>query len=173
VNGWRTYKHLSAELTPFSDVADEPIREASPQSREGRTLMNMTDPPVAVRRVDTDRQDVFAFEVKGHLEVSDIENIYGLLEGVYQLHPKIDVLLRMRNYDGIDWSAATRDLSLLGDSKALKHIRRYAVVGGPGWMSATLALFRPFFSIEMKHFEEKEEPEAWNWIGASEIPEKI
>ncbi|MGN6582518.1 MAG: STAS/SEC14 domain-containing protein [Rhizobiaceae bacterium] len=135
--------------------------------------MNITDPPVTVRRLDTNRPDAFAFEVKGHLDVSDIENIYGLMEGAVQVHPKIDALLRIRDYEGIDWNAAMRDWGLLGKTHAMEHIRRYAIVGGPAWMSATLALSRPFLSIEMRHFDEAEEAEAWKWIGAKEIPERI
>ena len=135
--------------------------------------MNITDPPVAVRRLDTDRRDVLAFEACGHLQASDIENIYGLLEGACQLHPKIDVLLRMRDYDGIDWNAMARDWTLLGRSRAIKHIRRYAVVGGPSWIGATIGIFKPFFSLEMRHFDAAEEREAWEWIGAKEIPERI
>ncbi|HVW57412.1 MAG TPA: STAS/SEC14 domain-containing protein [Rhizobiaceae bacterium] len=135
--------------------------------------MNITDPPVRVRRLDTDRQDVLAFEACGRLDVADVENIYGLLEGACQLHPKIDVLLRIRDYEGIDWTAIARDWTLLGRNRAIRHIRRYAVVGGPGWIGATIGLFKPFFSLEMRHFDAAEEGAAWEWIGAREIPEHI
>jgi hypothetical protein len=135
--------------------------------------MNVTDPPVRVRRLDTDREDVLAFEVSGHLQVSDIENIYGLLEGMRQLHPKIDALLRIRNYEGIDWNALARDWSLLGRSRAIRHIHRYAIIGGPGWIAPIISLFKPFFSLEMKHFDAGEESEAWEWIGAHERPVRL
>ncbi|TAM98650.1 MAG: STAS/SEC14 domain-containing protein [Rhizobiaceae bacterium] len=135
--------------------------------------MKVTDPPVRVRRLDADREDILAFEVSGHLEASDIENIYGLLEGACQLHPKIDVLLLFRAYEGIDWNAIARDLSLLGRTRVIRHIRRYAIVGGPGWIAAVIGLFRPFFSFEMKHFDAAEEEKAWEWIGATETPQRI
>jgi hypothetical protein len=135
--------------------------------------MNMIDPPIAVRRLDTDRDDVFAVEIAGRISASDVENIYGLLEGAYQLHDKIDMLVRIADYDGVDWNAALRDVGLLRKTRTLKHIRRYAVVGGPGWMGTMIGFFDPFFSIEMKHFTAEKEAEAWAWIGAREIPEKI
>jgi hypothetical protein len=130
--------------------------------------MGIMEPPVAIRRLDTDREDVFAFELVGRIAASDIENIYGLIEGACALHDKVDMLVRIRDYDGIDWEAAMKDFSLLGKTHALKHIRRYAVVGGPGWMGPMINVFKPFFSIEMKHFDAAEEREAWKWIGASE-----
>jgi hypothetical protein len=160
------------ELTPFSGVAGEAIDEAS-HACGTESRMNITDPPVRVRRLDTDRDDVLAFEVSGHIRVSDVENIYGLLEGACQSHPKIDVLLRIRDYEGIDWNAVARDWALLGRSRAIKHIRRYAVIAGPGWMAAIIGLFKPLFSLEMKHFDAGEEPEAWEWIGAEEIPPRV
>ncbi len=131
--------------------------------------MNAVEPPIAIRRLDTDREDVFAFEIVGHITASDVENIYGLLEGAYTVHDKIDMLVRIKGYDGIDWNAAMRDFGLLGKTHALKHIRRYAVVGGPGWMAPMIGVFNPFFSIEMKHFEASKEAAAWEWIGAVEV----
>jgi len=132
--------------------------------------MSAVEPPVAIRRLDTDREDVFAFEAVGRIAASDVENIYGLLEGACALHDKIDMLVRIRDYDGIDWEAAMKDFSLLGKTRTLKHIRRYAVVGGPGWIGPMVNVFKPFFSIEMKYFDPKEELEAWKWIGAKERP---
>jgi hypothetical protein len=130
------------------------------------------EPPASIRRLDTDRDDVFAFDVVGHIRAPDVENIYGLLEGAYSLHDKIDMLVRIKDYEGVDWDAAMKDFRLLGKTHALKHIRRYAVVGGPGWIGAMVAVFNPFFRIEMKHFETKEEAQAWAWIGASEVTGK-
>jgi hypothetical protein len=130
------------------------------------------EPPASIRRLETDREDVFAFDVVGHITAPDVENIYGLLEGAYSLHDTIDMLVRIRDYDGVDWDAAMKDFRLLGKTHALKHIRRYAVVGGPGWIGAVVVLFNPFFRVEMKHFDLAEESKAWAWIGASEVVRK-
>jgi hypothetical protein len=132
----------------------------------------MMEPPPAIRRLDTDREDVFSFEVAGHITASDVENIYGLLEGTYEFHDKIDMLVRIKDYDGFDWEAAMRDFGLLGRTHALTHIRLYAVVGGPGWVGPLVTVFKPFFRVRMKHFGEAEEAAAWKWIGARERPAK-
>ena len=134
--------------------------------------MGIMEPPASICRLDTDREDVFAFDVVGHIKAPDVENIYGLLEGAYSLHDKIDMLVRIKDYEGVDWDAAMKDFRLLGKTHALKHIRRYAVVGGPGWIGAMIAVFNPFFRIEMKHFDTAEEARAWTWIGASEVTGK-
>ncbi|MBN9076710.1 MAG: STAS/SEC14 domain-containing protein [Rhizobiales bacterium 65-79] len=135
--------------------------------------MGTMEAPVAIRRLDTDREDVFAFDVVGHINASDVENIYGLLEGAYAIHDQIDMLVRIKDYDGVEWDAALKDFNLLGKTHALKHIRLYAVVGGPAWVGPMIAVFNPFFRVKMKHFDETEEEAAWKWIGAREIPIKV
>jgi hypothetical protein len=134
--------------------------------------MGMMESPPAIRRLDTDRDDVFAFDVVGRVTASDVENIYGLLEGACAFHDKIDMLVRIKDYEGVDWDAAMRDFGLLGKTHALTHIRLYAVVGGPGWVGPLVAVFNPLFRVKMKHFSEMEEAAAWKWIGDRERPAK-
>ncbi|APH72695.1 SpoIIAA family protein [Aquibium oceanicum] len=129
--------------------------------------MIVHDNPPHIRRMETGRDDAFGFEITGHITASDIENMFGLLEAAYELHDRIDVLVVVREFEGFDWSAALRKSTLSGKAHALKHIRRYAVVGGPGWMSAAMGFFKPFLSVEMRHFALDEEAEAWAWLDAA------
>ncbi len=120
-----------------------------------------------IRRIETSRDDLYGFEVTGHITAADVENIYGLLAEAYARHPRIDLLVRLTNYDGWDWDVITRETAMIGKTRALRHIRRYAVVGGPEWIAAMIRLFDPFFSIEMKHFGADREAEAWTWLEAA------
>ena len=126
----------------------------------------LAETPPNVRRIETDRDDAYAFEITGHINSADIENLYGLLEGGYALHDKIDLLVLIHDYEGFDWSAAFTETTMVGKTHALKHIRKYAVVGGPGWMRGVINFSKPFFSIEMKHFEPEHVAAAWEWINA-------
>lgn len=123
---------------------------------------NLTIPNI--RKLDSPRGDLFAFEVTGHVTAADVENVYGLLAEAYATHPKIDLLVRLTNYDGWDWDVISREMVLVKKTRALKHIRRYAVVGGPAWIAAMVQLLDPFFAIEMKAFDGTEEAEAWAWL---------
>lgn len=123
--------------------------------------------PPNVRRIDTGRDDVCAFEISGHITTYDVENLYGLVEGAYTVHERIDVIVLFHDYEGFDWSAAWRHKVVLGKTRALKHIRRYAVVGGPGWIKAALAVVRPFVSAEVRHFDAAQADAAWAWVDAS------
>jgi hypothetical protein len=124
-----------------------------------------------VRRIPTNRDDAFAFAIEGHLSNADIENLYGLLDAAYEQHDKIDLLLRLDGFEGLDWSATFKDSTFTMQSRSLKHIRRYAIVGAPAWISFSASLMKPFLSIEMRTFTAEEESEAWKWIGAEEIKE--
>lgn len=122
--------------------------------------------PPNVRRIETNREDVCGFEISGHVGTADIENLYGLLQGAYTVHDRIDVIVIIHDYEGFDWNAAWRQQTILGKTRALRHIRKYAVVGGPSWIRSVMSIFRPFLPVQMKHFTTGEVEAAWAWIGA-------
>ncbi|MBC8717145.1 MULTISPECIES: STAS/SEC14 domain-containing protein [Brucella/Ochrobactrum group] len=127
--------------------------------------MRNEDVPV-VRRIPTNREDVFAFAIEGHLDEAALENLYGLLDAAYEGHEEIDLLIRLTGYEGVDWGSAFSESMLSMRAKSLQHLRRYAIVGGPLWIQASVTLMQPFLSIEMKTFEPEDEPKAWEWLSA-------
>lgn len=131
--------------------------------------MKPLDAIPAIRRIETDRADLCALEIDGHFTAADLENAYGLLQGAYAEHDKIDLLVRMIRYDGFDWGSAFTETTIRGKTQTLRHIRKYAVVGGPGWMRIVIGVFGPLTSIETRHFNAEEEAEAWRWIGGNPV----
>ncbi|HEV7418184.1 STAS/SEC14 domain-containing protein [Tianweitania sediminis] len=123
----------------------------------------------AVRRIETDRDDVFACEITGHVSAADFENLYGLLEGAYALHNQVDVLVHFTNYDGVDWSEVSDNTKQEGQEHASRHVRRCASIGGPDWVSYFKGWFAPSVDVELRRFEDDEEEQAWAWIGARPI----
>lgn len=131
--------------------------------------MQTMEPLPAIRRIDTDREDLCALEVAGHFTAADLENAYGLLQAAYEEHDKIDLLVRIARYEGLDWGAAFNEATIRGKTQALRHIRRYAVVGGPAWMRIALGVFGPLTPMETKHFDMEDEADAWTWIGGRPV----
>jgi hypothetical protein len=124
----------------------------------------------AIRRINTDREDLCALEIVGHFSAADLENAYGLLEGAYIVHEKIDLLVRVTHYEGFDWSSAFTETTIRGKTQALQHIRKYALVGGPGWLRTMMGIFGPLFSsIETRHFDMADEAAAWEWVGGRPV----
>ncbi|HMQ57923.1 MAG TPA: STAS/SEC14 domain-containing protein [Rhizobiaceae bacterium] len=117
-----------------------------------------------IRRLETPREDLFAFEIVGHITQADIANVYGLLEEAYERHDEIDLLVRISDWEGFDWSAIFADGTWAAKTNSLKHIRRYALVGGPGWLRGATAALAPFFSMQIRCFALEDERDSWTWL---------
>ena len=127
--------------------------------------MNMLESVPAVRRLDVDRRDLYAFDIVGHVSPADVENLFGLLEAAYALSPRIDVLLRVVDNDGVDWDAVAPDTMRQGKALAGEHVRRCAIVGDRDGLDALHGLFLNAKQVEFRQFANAEEPEAWGWVG--------
>lgn len=118
----------------------------------------------ALSQLKTERDDVLAFEIDGHLTSEETDRVYATLEAAYGRHDSIDLLIRMGRYDGFDWDALFSQSTYQGKLHALKHLRRYAVIGGPAWFATAIRFFNPLFHVDVRHFEYEAEAEAWRWI---------
>lgn len=132
-------------------------------------MLNPLDSMPAVRRIETNRDDAYAFEIAGHISAADVENFYGLLEGAYALHDRIDLLVKMVDNDGVDWNDVSPDTTTEGHDIAATHIRRCAVIGGSGGVRCLERFFNPPSPVETRHFSRDDEAEAWTWMGASPV----
>lgn len=123
----------------------------------------------AVRRIETDSNGVFAIEITGAFAASDAENLRGLFEGEFALHESIDLFVRITRLDEIDLT----DLSYESETFLREHyadrVRRCALVGEANAIAGLL----PTGGAEVQTFSNDEENEAWQWIGAREVPQDI
>lgn len=129
--------------------------------------MNSLEAVPAIRRIDTDRDDLFAIDVVGHVSPMDAENLFGLLEAAYLLHPRLDALVRLVDHDGVDWREISEDTLRQGFAGAVDHIGRCAAIGEPDWTGAALRLVPS--PIELRHFDTVDQIDAWQWLAAREL----
>ncbi|MDP3895351.1 MAG: STAS/SEC14 domain-containing protein [Mesorhizobium sp.] len=135
--------------------------------------MHPLDPVPAIRHIQTSRDNVFAVDIVGEVTSADVENLYGLLEGAYELHDQLDILVRATQFESIDWSGVSEATMREGREHAEAHVRRCATVGGPDWTRQLNGFFAPSTPVEIRYFAAEDEAEAWAWIDAREIPEDI
>ena len=135
--------------------------------------MNYLNEVPAVRRIDTDRADLFAVEIVGHVAAADAENLLGLLRAACALHARMDALVRLTDHDGVDWGDIAKETIGQGKEEALRHVRRCAAVGEPDWTLAFQGLFAPSLPVELRHFAAGQEAEAWQWLGARPVEGKV
>ena len=122
----------------------------------------------ALSQLETKRDDVFAFEIDGHLTSEETNRAYAILEDAFARHESINLLIRMGRYDGFDWNALFSESTYVGKLHALKHLRRYAVIGGPHWFGTAIRIFNPLFRVDVRHFELEQETQTWRWIYGEE-----
>ncbi len=118
----------------------------------------------AISRLSTSRSDLFGFEINGRIHEADIEWMARTLQLAFTQHGKVDIIIIMRQWDGIDLNAVFDSESLAAQARANRHVRKYAVVGAPAWAAAMINLLSPLTPVEEKTFDLAEEQEAWAWI---------
>ncbi|TPK94701.1 STAS/SEC14 domain-containing protein [Mesorhizobium sp. B2-4-12] len=128
--------------------------------------MNFLQSVPAIRRIETSRDDLFAIDVVGHVSAADAENLFGLLEAAYLLHPRIDVAVRIVDHEGVDWADISDETIKKGAVHALEHIGRCAAIGAPDWTPNARHALPASSPVEFKHFELEDEAAAWEWLGA-------
>lgn len=131
--------------------------------------MNPLDAVPAVRRLQTDRADLVAFEIAGSLSGPDVENLYGLLEGAYALHSEIDLIVRASDDETVEWSEVAGGTVEEGREHARSHIRRCASVGGARGVASLVEEICGGGATEYRHFGREEEADAWTWLGGREV----
>jgi hypothetical protein len=128
--------------------------------------VNFLEAVPAIRRIETNRDALFAIDVVGDISPADAENLFGLLEAAYALHPRIDVLVRLTDAESVDWANISQDTVKQGVADALEHVVRCAVVGEPNWAYLVTGVFPKALPFEFRRFGVDDEEAAWQWLGA-------
>ncbi|MBN9548006.1 MAG: STAS/SEC14 domain-containing protein [Alphaproteobacteria bacterium] len=131
--------------------------------------MNFLEAMPAIRRIETSRDALFAIDVVGDVSPADAENLFGLLEAAYALHPRVDVLVRLTDEESVDWANISQDTLRQGVADAMEHVARCAVVGEPGWASLVAGVFPKALPFELRRFDVDDEEAAWQWLGARPV----
>jgi hypothetical protein len=126
--------------------------------------MSMLEAIPAFRRIDTDIPHVAAFDVVGAVSGADVENLYGLLEAAYVLHPRINVLMRVVDADAAAWPDADRDTVKEGERHAAERIGRCAIVAASPGLASSPGFFLQGRSVDIHEFRPDEEDKAWEWV---------
>lgn len=118
----------------------------------------------AVTMIATGSPKLLGFELDGVFTKEDVERLVGPLQRAFEQDGKIDLLARMKNYAGFDPSIVTDSSLLSMKLSAISRVRRYAVVGAPGWMMKIAGMFVSVLPIEVRFFKGEQEDAAWAWL---------
>jgi hypothetical protein len=136
---------------------------------EGRTPLPHRP---ALTLIETDQSDVFGFELDGRICAEEMHDLVGRIDELLERRPgPVRILGNFKHFSmpafaGIDADYVRMKL------KSLDRVERYAVVGGPLWLSAWVIAMAPLLKIEVRHFPADQEAEAWRWLGATPKKER-
>lgn len=122
------------------------------------------DRPAMITEIACGLPKSLAFEIRGKITKDQIEPCASKLRAAFDEHDQIDLLVRLNDFTGYDPEVfAEKSLREL-KREALKHVRRYAVVGAKPWMRAVIKVVQPFVKTEVRAFDLEEEDDAWKWL---------
>lgn len=126
----------------------------------------------SVRTIATTKPDVVAFEVDGRIGADDTRRLVATFGRSLDAHERLRVLARLRRFDGITLAALREEGLFAMKLRAWRQVDRYALVGGPSWLSAMTRGMAPFVGVATRHFPPEDEAKAWVWLGAEPLPEE-
>lgn len=121
-------------------------------------------PDGSIASQDSPRPDLLVFEIRKKITKPDMEWMASVVDRAFDAHEEVDMLLVMTNYDGAELSAIFDGDVLAVQSRGAAHVRRYAVVGAPGWARAMINVSGALSPVETKTFDLADEAEARAWV---------
>ena len=169
-NWTATIARLESLILPYVDVRvfkfDEKEKALAWASETPAPLPKKEESAPSVHMLQTTSERVLAYEIDGRVSEKDVEMVVRELNEAFSRHDKVDVLVRMKNYSGFDFTAVFRDDLLRVKYRSLSKVAKFAIIGAKPWMRNVLELVDPIFSTEIRIFDTSDEEAAWEWIGA-------
>jgi len=130
------------------------------------------DPPAepahAVKMLETGSPQLLGFEIEGRLSKADMEQVVEPLQRAYESEQKIDLIVVWKGYHGFDPSILVDRSVISMKLSSVSHIRRYAVVGGPGWMKNMAEMVLSALPMDVRFFDSDDEDAAWVWLKSAD-----
>ncbi|MSU91053.1 hypothetical protein GE300_15800 [Rhodobacteraceae bacterium 2CG4] len=117
-----------------------------------------------LREIPTGQPDVFAFELDGPFDAADLDPIIERIDALVDRHDTIDMLARVRRFEGFDPRLLTRSGLFSMKLNALRHLGRYAIVTDAAWLRTLARMMEPVMPMDVRTFPLDGEDAAWAWL---------
>ena len=122
--------------------------------------------PETLRVLSNGDAQIIAFEVDGRITRDGIDALYAHLSPLAKPDAKLKLLNHVKHFAGFDPAILADPKYLELKLALLRHVERYAIVGGPSWLDRLAKVADPLLRMEIRHFPEGEEPAARAWLMA-------
>lgn len=123
----------------------------------------------AIRQPMSDRPDLLIFEVTDQIHTSDIERMARAVDTAIQRFDEIDILLVFRAFEGTTLGALVDGKGIEVSLRSNAHVRRYGVVGAPGFATMLINLFDPLTPVDARTFEMDQIDQSYAWVNGVNI----
>lgn len=162
--GWiRSMSRLESALLPFVhyEVFTPDQRDAALAWVCGEGALKR---PQALRMLATGSPDLIAFEVNGRITREALDTCFSDIRAAIGERTDARLLGRIVNYDGFDPAIMADRRYIELKFELMRKISRYAVLGGPGWLSSVIGLAAPLVKPDVRHFTLDDEDGARRWL---------
>jgi hypothetical protein len=119
---------------------------------------------MAIERIEGERPTLLAFRIEGRIEREDIEAMAREVLAAFEERGEVDMLITLENWDGISAGAILSRERVEAQVRAVRHVRKYAVVGPPDWAAALVNGFDRILPVDARTFEAGDEAAARAWL---------
>ena len=121
-------------------------------------------PNGSIARGNSLRPNLLIFEILAKITKADIEWMSHAVDAAFEIQQEVDMLIVMRRFDGQEVGALFDGEAIKVQTKSLNHVRRYAVVGAPGWAELMIELMDKVLPVDAKTFNLEDEAAARAWV---------
>lgn len=103
----------------------------------------------------------------GRIDDDASEALAKHMNDVFDREEKVCMLLDLTEFTGSDWDVMFDDDVIESRFRALRHVKKYAVVGAPDRASKMIGILDKIIPVEAKAFEAGEIEAAWGFVGTT------
>lgn len=139
-----------------------PAQAAAAESWAADLPDTRPDTGPGMRIIEDGTDGLLVFEVDGRVTEADSDRVFAAFDAAAARHDKINLLVRIRDYEGFDLQLLGVDM-MRSKFDAIGKISRYAVVGAPDWMRMMIQSTAPLLPMEMRSFDADAYQQAHEW----------
>jgi hypothetical protein len=125
----------------------------------------------AVRIIETDDPNVLGFQLDGKVSTAEAHAIADFFGATMKHGRPIRLLGRIKAIGGAELGAFFKPEYIRMKWAMAEHLERYAIVGGPSWLSSWVSMIDSMLPGDVRHFAADAEAQAWKWLGARPVKE--
>lgn len=125
----------------------------------------------AVKIIETDDPNVLGFQLDGKVSAAEAHAIADFFGATMKQGRPIRLLGRIKAIGGAELGAFFRPEYIRMKWAMAEHLERYAIVGGPSWLSSWVSVIDSILPGDVRHFAADAEAQAWEWLGARPVKE--